>query len=59
MANKHIEQLIADSLAIEAAKQRNPQRWSGENRNWTPGGTVWINPENPDAQVLGTRDMAA
>ena len=47
------------SVVYEAAKQRNPQRWSGEIRNWAPIGTVWLNPENSDAQAPGIRDMAA
>lgn len=28
-----------------AAKQRHPQRWSGEHRNWAPVNEVWLNPE--------------
>jgi len=27
------------------ARQRNPQRWSGSTRNWTPAGAVTLNPE--------------
>jgi transposase InsO family protein len=51
--------LVKRTAVYEAAKQRNPQRWSGDIRNWTPVGTVWLNPENSDAKVLGTRDLAA
>jgi len=40
----------------EAAKQRNPQRWSGNTRNWEPVTVVWLNPENPDAEI---RESAA
>ena len=29
----------------QAAKARTPQRWSGQTRNWTPVGTVMLNPE--------------
>ncbi len=29
----------------ETARRRNPGRWSGNTRNWTPIGTVWLNPE--------------
>jgi hypothetical protein len=28
-----------------AARQRNPRRWSGATRNWTPIGAVTLNPE--------------
>jgi putative transposase len=28
----------------KAAKQRNPERWSGETRNWNPVTEVWLNP---------------
>lgn len=27
------------------ARAQNPQRWSGEARNWQPAGPVWLNPE--------------
>ena len=28
----------------EAAKERNPKRWSGETRDWSPVTEVWLNP---------------
>ena len=28
----------------EAAKEKNPQRWSGEIRDWSPVNEVWLNP---------------
>ena len=28
----------------EAAQQRNPERWSGNTRNWNPVTEVWLNP---------------
>jgi len=28
----------------EAARQRNPERWSGNTRNWNPVTEVWLNP---------------
>jgi transposase InsO family protein len=31
----------------EAAKARNPERWSGETRNWKPVLVVHLNPEKP------------
>jgi putative transposase len=30
----------------EAAKQRNPERWSGDTRNWNPVYVVHLNPEH-------------
>lgn len=27
------------------ARERNPARWSGDTRNWTPIGAVTLNPE--------------
>lgn len=29
----------------QAARAANPERWSGDTRNWTPVGPVWLNPE--------------
>jgi transposase InsO family protein len=43
----------------EAAKERNPQRWSGQTRNWEPVGEVWLNPENSNADHAGIRENAA
>ncbi len=39
--------ILAKRKAIyEAAKQRNPERWSRETRNWAAVSEVWLNPEN-------------
>jgi len=35
-----------------AAKQRHPQRWSRETRNWTPVNEVWLNPERQPKQEV-------
>jgi len=43
----------------EAAKERNPQRWSGKTRNWDPVGEVWLNPENSDADQAEIREEVA
>jgi len=37
----------------EAAKQRNPGRWSGRSRNWNPVAEVWLNP--PKEHQAGKR----
>jgi len=43
----------------EVAKQCHPERWSGETRNWSPVGDVWLNPDNPEASNDEIRDEAA
>jgi len=37
--------LAARHAVYQDARQRNPQRWSGSTRNWTPAGAVTLNPE--------------
>ncbi len=38
-------ELLAQCEAVyEAARQRNPERWSGKTRNWNPVTEVWLNP---------------
>src|ERR1700723_1815739 len=37
--------LAARHAVYQDARQRNPQRWSGSTRNWTPAGAVPPNPE--------------
>ena len=37
--------LAARHAVYQDARQRNPQRWSGSTRNWTPVGAVTLNPE--------------
>ncbi len=39
----------------EAARARNPIRWSGDIRNWQPAGPVSLNPGNPAAQGGSTQ----
>lgn len=39
--------ILATRRAVyEAAKQRNPERWSRTIRNWSALSEVWLNPEN-------------
>jgi len=35
--------------ACQAAKAKNPNRWSGATRNWTPVGAVTLNPDKTPA----------
>jgi putative transposase len=48
-AQRHVGQdrnvLSARHAIYQAARERNPQRWSGSTRNWTPVGVVTLNPE--------------
>lgn len=39
--------LSARKRLYEAAKQANPQRWSGQTRNWKLGVVTYLNPERP------------
>ena len=42
----HDRTLLAERHAIyQAARERNPRRWSGATRNWTPITVVALNPE--------------
>jgi hypothetical protein len=42
----HDRALLAERHAIyQRARERNPRRWSGETRNWTPISVVTLNPE--------------
>ena len=62
-AQRHsgVEQsILANRKAVyEAAKQRNPERWSREIRNWAPVTEVWLNPDNPDEEGADIRGKAA
>ena len=42
--------LAARHVVYQDARSRNPQRWSGQTRDWTPVGVVTLNPER-DAVV--------
>lgn len=35
--------LLQRHRVYQAARSRNPQRWSRQTRNWTPVGSVWLN----------------
>jgi transposase InsO family protein len=42
------EAIIAQRQAVyEAAKQRHPERWSGQTRDWSLPAVVWLNPAKP------------
>jgi putative transposase len=62
-AERHLgldkEILAARKRVYEAAKQQRPERWSGETRNWSPIGEVWLNPENTPVANEAIRKEAA
>ena len=46
--------LLAERHRIyQLARAAHPERWSGPTRNWQPIGSVWLNPERPDAGRRG------
>lgn len=48
------EILARRHTVYQEARDRHPQRWSGDTRHWSPVGTVWLNPEKekqPEGQV--------
>jgi len=40
--------LAARDAVYQIARAKNPLRWSGQTRNWTPVGAVTLNPEKDD-----------
>ena len=48
--------LEARHAVYQSARERNPRRWSGNTRNWTPVGVVTLNPErDADVQAAGSQ----
>jgi putative transposase len=46
------ETIMANREAVyQAAKARNPARWSGATRNWNLPEQVWLNPEKEDVDT--------
>ncbi len=43
-SGEETEVLAKRAEIYEQAKKRHPERWSGETRNWSPVGDVWLNP---------------
>jgi putative transposase len=43
---RHDRATLANRASLYAnARAQNPERWSGQTRNWQPAGPVWLNPE--------------
>jgi len=51
--------LQARDEVYEKARQKNPQRWSKNTRNWTFIGTVHLNPDNPQTKAPKANKAAA
>jgi len=51
-AGRDGELLCRRADVYEAAKNRHPQRWSGETRNWAPPKVAWLNPERRDQREM-------
>ena len=49
--------LAARHAVYQDARQRNPQRWSGSTRNWTPVGVVTLNPERDSIVQAATSEI--
>jgi len=46
--------LLAKRHAVyQQARERHPERWAGDTRNWTPIGDVTLNPERLEMQQTG------
>jgi hypothetical protein len=43
----------------EAAKTKQPEHWSRKTRDWTPVGTVYLNPGKPIKKEVGLKQKAA
>lgn len=43
--------LARRSVVYEKAKRRNPRRWSGKTRNWTPITEVFLNPPKHKSEI--------
>ena len=49
--------LAARHAVYQQARQRNPHRWSGQTRNWTPAGVVTLNPERDSVVRAATSQI--
>ncbi len=51
--------LAQRALVYERARQENPQRWSGQARQWAHVDVVHLNPENPQIKELRNTQKVA
>jgi hypothetical protein len=57
-SGKEVEILENREEVYEAARRRNPERWTGATRNWAPEGDVVLNPA-AERRPEGERTKAA
>lgn len=48
--NKDVRILERRKALYEAVRCTHPERWSGSTRNWSPVGSVWLNPSDSDSK---------
>jgi len=54
------QEILRNRKAVyAAAKERHPERWSGETRDWSPVNEVWLNPDNEETSSEVIKDEAA
>jgi len=51
-AGQDLALLTQRDAVYAAAKARQPARWSGPKRDWSPVETVWLNPQDGAALAL-------
>jgi transposase InsO family protein len=56
-AGQDLRLLSARHAVYQAARNRNPRRWSGQTRNWTPVGVVTLNPERDSIVRAATSEI--
>lgn len=57
---RHVGILAERHALYQAARAAHPLRWRGRaTRDWTPTGTVWLNPANPAEELSTTHGLAA
>jgi putative transposase len=48
---RDMQKLEARKQVYQQARQRNPERWAGDTRNWQPIGSVWLNKPGEKIEV--------
>lgn len=56
-AGRDVELLKRRAELFEAAKLKNPNRWSGATRNWTRTNIVHLNPDNITKESLNQQEV--
>ena len=59
LSEQAIEILANRERIYESVKRCNPNRWSGDTRNWERSSDVWLNPEKKELTVMEKLKEAA